>query len=96
MRQETALEIVKNLKHKQFARKVGAADEFDGLEIDECVICLEAFTDGQQVVEIPMCHHLFHPDCLEKWFQSQIQATERRCPLCNIEVSLPALLNHEQ
>ncbi|KAH6620546.1 hypothetical protein C7974DRAFT_458809 [Boeremia exigua] len=47
---------------------------------DECPICRLNFVgDDEKAVSTP-CSHVFHPECLQKWFESQTgQAT---CPMC--------------
>ena len=54
----------------------------------DCVICLEPFSIGQKIVQVPICKHYFHPDCCLKWFQSATQEDGRKCPLCNAEISV--------
>ena len=43
-----------------------------------------------------MCQHFFHPECIEKWFQSKYSKkrldSKIKCPLCNTEVDIEALL----
>lgn len=52
--------------------------EFDDVELrfietmskrkeDNCTICLEEFKDDDKLVTTS-CMHLFHEQCLEKWF----------------------------
>ena len=49
--------------------------------ISMCAICLDDYTPGIMVRELP-CHHEFHVDCVDRWL------TERRgeCPLCKSSV----------
>jgi hypothetical protein len=42
-----------------------------------CVICLDIFENDSTVRALP-CHHIFHSDCITKWFLNR-HAT---CPLC--------------
>lgn len=46
---------------------------------DTCVICLCAFTAGQDVACME-CNHLLHKHCLEKWLQ-----VKQVCPLCRFD-----------
>ena len=69
-------EIIGLLRKKKFG-------EDKAYDINSCVICMENFREGQQVLEIPICNHCFHHDCCEQWFLSAQQAEEKRCPLCN-------------
>ena len=43
---------------------------------DNCIICLENFKINDMISELS-CMHLFHQDCLIKWFLEK-----NKCPLC--------------
>lgn len=45
-----------------------------------CPVCLDAFTKGDMVRQLP-CRHLFHSHCISKWVQRA-----NRCPLCQHEI----------
>ncbi|GLJ07410.1 hypothetical protein SUGI_0066410 [Cryptomeria japonica] len=47
-------------------------------DITTCLVCLEDMEAGEEIREMPLCHHLFHSRCLCRWL------LERRanCPLC--------------
>eukprot|EP00747_Dinoflagellata_sp_TGD_P186937 gnl/TRDRNA2_/TRDRNA2_44331_c0_seq1.p1 gnl/TRDRNA2_/TRDRNA2_44331_c0~~gnl/TRDRNA2_/TRDRNA2_44331_c0_seq1.p1 ORF type:complete len:185 (-),score=22.95 gnl/TRDRNA2_/TRDRNA2_44331_c0_seq1:21-575(-) len=49
----------------------------------DCAVCLEAFTEGEKLPQLPMCGHVFHDRCLQPWL-------ERRgsCPRCRAPVDL--------
>ena len=42
----------------------------------ECMVCLEEFLMGSEVVCLP-CGHIFHGDCIVRWLE-----TSHLCPLC--------------
>jgi hypothetical protein len=44
---------------------------------NNCPICLESF--DASTVTLPACHHYFHKDCIERWFQSN---GKQSCPTC--------------
>jgi hypothetical protein len=44
-----------------------------------CPITWTNFTEGQEVLQIRSCGHVFGPDALRTWFQQN-----RRCPICRI------------
>ncbi|KAK1408846.1 hypothetical protein QVD17_40940 [Tagetes erecta] len=46
----------------------------------ECCICLCMYDDGNELRELPCCHH-FHTNCIDKWLY--INAT---CPLCKFNI----------
>ena len=41
-----------------------------------CVVCLEQFTEKDEVVELK-CRHIFHPACIGRWILKQ-----KNCPTC--------------
>ena len=43
---------------------------------DKCVICLEDFAINDKIINLE-CSHLFHNDCILKWF-----VYKSKCPLC--------------
>lgn len=43
---------------------------------EQCSICMEAYTDGEQLRVLP-CEHRFHTHCVDRWLQ-----TCYHCPLC--------------
>ncbi|XP_021276589.1 RING-H2 finger protein ATL56 [Herrania umbratica] len=51
------------------------------LESDSCVICLDAFKEGQWCRNLVMCGHLFHRKCLDAWL-TKVAA----CPICRTRV----------
>ncbi|KAH6883919.1 hypothetical protein B0T10DRAFT_580005, partial [Thelonectria olida] len=42
-----------------------------------CVFCLQTLQEGDMVRQLP-CGHIFHSDCITKWFLKQHDT----CPLC--------------
>lgn len=49
----------------------------------ECVICVETFGEGEEVVRLPACGHGFHAACVQKWL-----GMARTCPYCRAEVKV--------
>jgi hypothetical protein len=47
----------------------------------DCVICVDAFQEGEEVVRLPPCGHGFHAQCLQRWLK-----LARTCPYCRSEV----------
>lgn len=77
---EAARKLIDKLQHVVYDQAFIDNDEF-GLR--ECAICMDEFEIGSVVDRIPLCKHFFHPECCKKWFESKIQASEKKCPLCN-------------
>ncbi|CAI2164327.1 3852_t:CDS:2 [Funneliformis geosporum] len=51
-----------------------------------CSICLEEFSDGETLRELP-CSHLYHIDCVDKWLTTK----SSNCPLCKQDATPPAI-----
>ncbi|CAK9143866.1 unnamed protein product [Ilex paraguariensis] len=47
----------------------------------ECSICLGMFQEGERVKVMPLCHHGFHSECVDKWLR-----TRSSCPLCRASI----------
>lgn len=58
-----------------------ASSQAAGTTCDECVMCLEEFTQGEEVLRLP-CSHLFHEGCLGPWLLKSLQ-----CPICTRELA---------
>lgn len=60
-----------------------------GLEsrvLQDCGICLESFTDGDELIHLP-CGHKFHSACLDPWIRSCGDCPYcRRCIVVNIHL----------
>ena len=44
----------------------------------QCRMCLQYFYQGEEVMKIPNCDHIFHDHCLRKWLLEW-----QRCPSCD-------------
>ncbi|KAF9593540.1 hypothetical protein IFM89_024129 [Coptis chinensis] len=42
-----------------------------------CSVCLSEFEEKETVKLIPNCGHVYHSECIDKWFVSHVS-----CPLC--------------
>ena len=45
----------------------------DKFKMDNCVICLGDFMEGDKIKRVPLCLHIFHTGCLSKWFSIDSQ-----------------------
>ncbi|KAH5416686.1 hypothetical protein HBI46_123590 [Parastagonospora nodorum] len=53
----------------------------EGLEVLECVICLQPYGVDRPPITLPTCHHLFHYHCIKQWI-STANTTHNQCPTC--------------
>ena len=51
----------------------------------QCVICMEDFNNGDEVMYLP-CLHVFHKDCLLEWFKGH-----NDCPICKFKMTFDNL-----
>jgi hypothetical protein len=47
----------------------------------ECCICLDNI-EQQTSGKLPVCGHIFHKECIDKWFEKD---TTLRCPMCRLQ-----------
>lgn len=59
-------------------RKVKENDNMG--EQTKCAICLEAFTDGDELKTLP-CLHIYHQKCIEQWLP-----LDNSCPVCKTPI----------
>ena len=48
----------------------------------ECSICLDAYADGDEIIILPVCKHIYHTHCITSWF-----TFHSHCPLCRHDYS---------
>ncbi|KAI3948493.1 hypothetical protein MKW98_019243 [Papaver atlanticum] len=53
-----------------------------------CAVCLNELTGNDKVRELRNCCHVFHSECIDRWFNHNDQKT---CPLCRTSLLLPIL-----
>lgn len=53
------------------------SEQFREGENTECSVCLATIVEDTAVRILPNCKHLFHVDCVDKWFGSNTT-----CPIC--------------
>ncbi|KAF5460525.1 hypothetical protein F2P56_020389 [Juglans regia] len=57
----------------------------------QCCVCLGEFEIKEELVQIPLCQHVFHVECIHLWLHSS-----STCPLCRCLVIPTKLHNHAQ
>ena len=65
---------------------IDSVDKLDGDKKD-CTICLNSFKHGDKALILP-CIHIFHTDCIKKWFK-----TQNTCPICKFKINANSLNN---
>ena len=56
-----------------------------------CCICEDSFEDQSTVTRIPLCRHIFHPNCCKEYFESKIADLEWQCPYCMKQLKMKDL-----
>ncbi|XP_076925486.1 E3 ubiquitin-protein ligase ATL6-like [Bidens hawaiensis] len=47
----------------------------------ECAVCLNEYEDEETLRLIPKCDHVFHPECIDAWFENHVT-----CPVCRADL----------
>ena len=61
--------------------KLKTYNQEEGIELEQCTICLNDIDNNQIVREINKCKHCFHVECADKWFEENIT-----CPHCRQDI----------
>jgi hypothetical protein len=51
------------------------------LSREKCIICLSEYENGDELIELPHCHHQFHKECVTEWLR-----INKICPICRVEI----------
>ncbi|KZV55349.1 hypothetical protein F511_24666 [Dorcoceras hygrometricum] len=49
----------------------------------DCAICLDSFQQGDNCSSLPVCKHLFHAKCVDRWIRKR-----PNCPICRTGLDL--------
>lgn len=85
-------ETIKSLPLIEFQCSLDAPNQDGDVEANQCHVCLEEFSHGDQLRALP-CAHFFHPGCVDEWLRGK----SGTCPTCRTVVqpsknaSLPEL-----
>jgi hypothetical protein len=84
--QRVGVDIAKlpELAYTESARRIG------GVDGEQCSVCLGTVQPGEKVRRLPLCKHLYHVECIDKWLSSHTT-----CPLCRTDVE-PAAEHDDQ
>uniref|UniRef100_A0A1D1XZ32 NEP1-interacting protein-like 1 n=1 Tax=Anthurium amnicola TaxID=1678845 RepID=A0A1D1XZ32_9ARAE len=60
--------------------------------IQICAVCLQHFKDGESARRLPICGHLYHMTCIDRWL-----VRHSSCPICrqDVENHVSLELNHQ-
>lgn len=59
-----------------------------------CPICYEGFQKNEYIRTLPICNHLFHKRCVDKWLRKDHE--HMRCPLCRESHTLENYKQYQQ
>ncbi|KFV67384.1 E3 ubiquitin-protein ligase RNF43, partial [Dryobates pubescens] len=82
--QQQTLQAIGQLATRRYQARCRQASRWDSASscssAPVCAICLEEFTDGQEL-RIISCSHEFHRECVDPWLQQH-----HTCPLCMFNI----------
>eukprot|EP00270_Netrium_digitus_P005637 TRINITY_DN1754_c0_g1_i2.p1 TRINITY_DN1754_c0_g1~~TRINITY_DN1754_c0_g1_i2.p1 ORF type:complete len:210 (+),score=16.41 TRINITY_DN1754_c0_g1_i2:224-853(+) len=61
----------------KYEEKGDAGPVEEGHSTVTCVVCLEDYSFGDLLRQLPECRHYFHVDCIDEWF-----TRHKTCPVC--------------
>lgn len=67
---------IKNLRIVEYNDKIKQGDS----DCPNCSICIDEFEKGDKVISLK-CNHIYHKDCILKWFEKS-----KFCPICRSEL----------
>jgi hypothetical protein len=77
----------RHVEHLPSYQKITNAEIVEKLGNEICTICHGDFSLGEYYRELPLCGHIFHKKCVDKWLKKDV--IEMRCPLCRTSHSPP-------
>ena len=48
---------------------------------DNCAVCQDQLKKEQEARTINHCSHMFHRECIDRWFETNVQ-----CPCCRYDI----------
>ena len=72
-----------NFNKLNIVRNVNSSKKKDDNGNKECGICFNNILDGEKVCNLTVCQHIFHEECLSKWYyQCTKDKKSFTCPMC--------------
>ncbi|CAI9260139.1 unnamed protein product [Lactuca saligna] len=65
------------IRRVSIRRAAVASRGLDSTGALECAVCLNEYEDEETLRLIPKCDHVFHPECIDAWFENHVT-----CPVC--------------
>ena len=59
-----------------------------------CSVCQNNFIKGEYFRELPICEHIYHKKCIDKWFSKDLE--NMRCPMCRTSHTKEKLQEHQK
>ncbi|XP_065055112.1 E3 ubiquitin-protein ligase znrf3-like [Rhopilema esculentum] len=87
-----ALQAISRMETRKYTSELGSQQSLENAficnrwpyyDIRSCAICLEEFSEGQDIRIVP-CRHEFHKSCVDPWLLSNCT-----CPLCMLNIVEP-------
>ncbi|GKV10699.1 hypothetical protein SLEP1_g22028 [Rubroshorea leprosula] len=66
-------ELAQPMSYRSYERTVNST---------ECAICLEEFSGDDECRVLPICKHIYHMGCIDRWLMDELT-----CPICRTNVT---------
>ncbi|GLT34724.1 hypothetical protein SLA2020_092240 [Shorea laevis] len=67
-------ELAQPMSYRSYERTVNSSTE--------CAICLEEFSGDDECRVLPICKHMYHMRCIDRWLMDELT-----CPICRTNVT---------
>lgn len=87
--EDETIRLIKAIQMEEEMEREKRRQAEEEKNLSNCDICLEKI-EAKDLMPLDRCGHLYHPSCIGKYFEVQIESRclPLVCPLCEIEVTL--------
>lgn len=84
--------IIRNKKKiKDILSHLGPSHKIKHESNETCSICFENYKINESYRNLPICKHIFHKKCIDKWFKKNLG--NMNCPICKTNYDKKIIIN---